>query len=127
MDEIDKRGWAVGRAEGHDCVCPLDGVDPLECQLFLTFGRDGKLMIAHRSVKHPPPLRASEFVEHRGIATRNWVSDCPSDAIEWDVVDAEALDKVFDIANVLLMGFHSEQSLEQPTSIRDLPDVANLG
>ena len=55
VDEIDKRGWSVGRAKRHDGVCPFDGVDPLECQLFLTCKRDGKLMIAHRRVEHPPP------------------------------------------------------------------------
>ena len=55
VDEIDERGWSIGRAKGHDSVCPFDGVDPLECQLFLTFRRDGKLMIAHRRVEHPPP------------------------------------------------------------------------
>ena len=55
VDEIDKRCCSIGRAKRHDGVCPFDGVNPLECQLFLTCKRDGKLMIAHRRIEHPPP------------------------------------------------------------------------
>ncbi len=38
----------------------------------------------------------------------DWVCNNASDAIEWDVINAEAPDKVFDIADMLLMGFGGE-------------------
>ena len=83
-------------------------------------------MVAHWRVIHPPPEGAAKLIEHRRITTRDRVCNNPSYAVQWDVIDAEAPDEVFDVADVLLMGFCGKQCFEQPSSIRDLPDVADL-
>ncbi len=57
---------------------------------------------------------------------RDWVSNDSGDGIERDVVDAKTPDKVVDMANVLLMEFGCNDSLEEPLPIMNLADVPNF-
>ncbi len=78
---------------------------PLECQLLLASTGHRKLMIAHWRVEHPPPFfTTAKLVEYHRITSGDGVCDDASYAIEWDVVDTEAPNKVFDVADVLLVG-----------------------
>ena len=49
-----------------------------------------------------------------------------SNAVEGGVIDTEAPNEVFDIADVLLVGLGGEQCFEQPSPIRDLPDMPDF-
>jgi hypothetical protein len=46
-----------------------------------------------------------------------------SDQIERDVVDGKSPHKIFDVANVLLVGLRRKEGLEELFTIVDLPDV----
>ncbi len=49
------------------------------------------------------------------------------DTTEGYIVDTKPPDKIIDVLHVLLVGFRREQCLEEPTPIRDLSYVSNLG
>ncbi len=53
--------------------------------------------------------------------------DGMSYAIQWNVVDTEAPNKVINVFNMFLVGFWCKEGLEQPAPVHDLSDVAYLG
>ena len=61
-------------------------------------------MIAHWCIEHPPPFATAKLVEYRRITSGDGVCNDVSYAIEWDVVDTEVPNEVFNVADVLLVG-----------------------
>ncbi len=104
MDEVDEGCRAISWTEWHEGVSPFDCYNPLECQLLLACKGNSELMIAHWRVEHPPPFATAELVEYRRITSGDGVCNDASPAVEWDVVYAEALNEVFNVADVLLVG-----------------------
>jgi hypothetical protein len=103
VDKVDEGCRTISWPEWYDSVCPFDRVNPLECQLLLARTVHRELMIAHWRVEHPPPFTTAKFVEYRRITSGDGICDDASYAVEWDVVDTEAPNKVFDVADVLLV------------------------
>jgi len=92
----------------HDGVCPFDRVNPLECQFLLACFFHSKLMIAHRCIEHPPPFATAKLIEYHRITSWDEVCYDASNAVEWDVIDKKAPNKVFDVTGVLLVGLGGE-------------------
>ena len=65
-------------------------------------------MIAHWCIKHSPPFATAKLVEYRRITLWDGVCNDASYAVEWDVVDTEASNKVCDVTDVLLVGLGGE-------------------
>ncbi len=57
----------------------------------------------------------------------NWMGNNMGDIVEGYIVDTKPPDKIINVLHVLLVGFWHEQCLEEPTPIRDLSYVSNLG
>ena len=105
MDEVHKCSRPVGWPEWHHCVCPFDSVDPLKCEFLLIRLGDRELMISHWRVEHPNEFPHAELDEHCCVAPRDRVSDNTCDAVKGNIVHAEAPDKIFNVCDMLLVGF----------------------
>jgi hypothetical protein len=84
-------------------------------------------MISHLHVKHLDEPPHAELDKNRRITPRNGVGNNTSNTIEGYVVQTEAQDKIINVLDVLLVGFGRKECHEEPTLIRDLPYVSNLG
>ena len=104
MDKVDEGCRIISWTKWHDGVCLFDRVNPLECQYLLARTVHCELMIAHWRVKYPPPFAMAKLIEYCRITSGDGVCDDASYAVEWDVVDTEAPNEVFDVADVLLVG-----------------------
>ena len=60
------------------------------------------------------------------VATRDRVRDDVCDLIEQDVIDTEALNKVVNVADMLLMGVGGKECFEEPFAVMNLADVSKL-
>jgi hypothetical protein len=127
VDEINEGCGPICWFKRHNSVGPLDHVNPLKSKFFLTRLCHSQLMVPHRRIEHPHPCPSAKHVEDCGITSRDGVCNLKSYAIERDVVHAETPDEVLNVVDVFLMGFCSEECLEQPQSICDLNYVTNLG
>ena len=104
MDKVDEGCRTISWPKWHDHVCPFDCINPLECQFLLACFFHSELMIAHRRVKHPPPFATAKLVECRRITSWDGVCYDGSNAVEWDVIDTKAPNKVLDVTDMLLVG-----------------------
>ena len=60
------------------------------------------------------------------IATRDWIRNDACDLVKRDEINTESPNEVLDVGDVLLMRFWCEQGFEEPGSIMDLANVAEL-
>ncbi len=112
MDEINEGRGPICWSKRHNCVGPLDRVNPLKSKFFLTQLCHSQLMVPHRRIKHPHPCPGAKLVEDCGITSRDGVCNLKSYAIEWDVVHTETPDEVLDVVDMFLMGFCGKECLE---------------
>jgi hypothetical protein len=111
MDHHDEGSGAIGWAKGHDGICPLDCIGPLESKFLLRFGRDGQLMIAHDGIVEPHP-KTLKCIFNSIVAVGDWVGNKAGYLIQRDKVDAKAPDKVLDVSDVFLMGLGGKEGLK---------------
>ena len=76
---------------------------------------------------HKSTSSTAKFTMDSCITPRDRVSNHTCHHIKWDVINAKAPDKVFNVDDMFLMGFGCELSFEEPTAIRDLADMTDLG
>ena len=69
--EINKLGWAIGWAKGHNSVSPLDSIRPPKSKFFLANKGNSQLVVTGRSVVQPHSLARPKFLRHSGIAAGN--------------------------------------------------------
>jgi hypothetical protein len=70
------------------------------------------MMITHGGVKQSHPKATVKREVDGRVAARNGISDRLSDRIERDIVKAESPHKIFDVANMLLVGLRRKEGLE---------------
>ena len=72
---------------------------------FLARQSNGKLMVPHGCVEHNHPFAESELVEYDQITTWDGVCNDTSDPVQRNAVHAKVPDEVFNVDDMLLMGF----------------------
>ncbi len=83
-------------------------------------------MISRGSVKEPKPAPIAKFDKYSGIAPGNGVRDDSHGQVQRHVVHAEPSHKIVDVTNVFLVGFGGKNSLEEPSAIMDLLNMAHF-
>ncbi len=105
MDEINEGRRTIGWSKRHNGVGPQNAINALKGKFFSTCKCNGQLMKTHGQIKHPHPSFYAKLIINRRITPRNRVCNDSSDTIEWDVINAETPDKVFNITDSFLMRF----------------------
>ena len=105
MDEINEGRRTIRWSKRHNGVGPLNAINALKGKFFSARKCNGQLMKTQGQIEHPHLSSYAKLIIYRRITPRNRVWDDSSDTIEWDVVNAETPNKVFNITDCFLMRF----------------------